>query len=308
MKNKINILFVVPLILSLALSACAALTRDSQSQLNGVLVSALNSSSTNATPVPDAKNLSILQIAVGTVKLDGSTNAITASQATTLLTYWNALKTAEAALPQGGKGQGGAPQGNPQGQPGQNQGASVTMPTLDPTAAAVQTAAQSAEKSIYSNMTDSQLQAIAALNLNLGNSQAAYQALGITVTPMPTPTMGPTFTPWPTPNASTTLTPMPTPAGGQKPGNNPPGMGGGAGGNGGPQGVAIGGGNGGQQGGKPQGNGPQDGMSQGGQSQSQPGSQMNGQQPDQNGAGSRPQIVSSDVIDTVIAYLEKIAG
>jgi hypothetical protein len=66
-----------------------------------------------------------------------------------------------------------------------------------------------------------------------------------------------------------------------------------------PQGASFANNGGAPQGGLPQANGAQ--------SAQQPGAQLNGQQPEQNGSGVQ-QHVSTEVIDAVITYLEKLVA
>jgi hypothetical protein len=278
MRKKFIAPIILVLVFAIALSACSA-----QAQVGKIAQSALYSSdSATATPAPD-DSLSAMQLAIGTIKLDGTTNAVSASQAATLLPLWKALKEdAAKAVPAGGPGgPGGKPDAS--GTPAATPDATLVAATPD-TSAMDKT--QTDFDAITAAMTDAQITAIEALNLNRETMTSTLKELGITLKeqngngPMGTPDPNMTLTPRPTLDSSVTLTPPPTQAAGEKPAGGPGGAGGpGAGGPG---------GQGGQGGNAPQGNGQQ----------------MNGQ-PGGNRMGG---FVSTEVIDAVISYLEKLTA
>ncbi len=150
-------------ILALTLSACGTAAASGQSNSTGgspgTYAGASNSAGSapiNGTPTD---GLTALQLAAGILKLDGTSNAITAQEAAKLLPLWQSLQQTESsATPSGGFGTPGA----------------------RPNAAMMQqVSAQFA--AIQSAMTPEQIQAITAMNLSRQDIFAAFQQAGIAV-------------------------------------------------------------------------------------------------------------------------------
>jgi hypothetical protein len=155
-------------ILALALTACGAAGVSAQSAGSGAppVANADSSGASNSAPINGgpASGPSALQLAAGMLKLEGTSNAVTAQQAAQLLPLWQSLGQIEStAAPQGG------PQGAPQGTPG---------PRLS-TGMMQQVAAQI--DLIKNAMTPAQIQAIADMNLSRQDFFTAFQQAGITM-------------------------------------------------------------------------------------------------------------------------------
>jgi hypothetical protein len=265
MRKKFIAPIILVLVFALALSACSA-----QAQVGKIVQSALYNSD-DATATPDSSALSAMQLAVGSIKLDGTTNVVSASQAATLLPLWKALKEdAAKAVPAGGPG-GGKPDGTPAATP------AATLVAATPDTSAMEKT-QSDIKAITAAMTDAQITAIQAMNLDRDTLSSTLKELGITIQegqngsaggpgggPMGTPDPNMTLTPRPTLDSSVTLTPPSTQT---------------AGGPGG------------------QGGGPQGGNGQ----------QSSGQNGQPGGNGMRGGFISTEVIDAVITYLTKLTA
>ncbi len=159
-------------ILVILLTACGASAGSAQptsasgSSAGNTSVPAASTPASNAStssPIPangtPATGLSALQLAAGMLKLTGTSNAVTAQEATQLLPLWQSLQQAESVLPQGTPG---APQPNP------------TMTALRQQVAAQITAIENA-------MPPAQIQAITAMNLSGQDIFAAFQQAGITM-------------------------------------------------------------------------------------------------------------------------------
>ncbi len=138
--------------------------------LSGTLTPVPNTSSSgSSSPAPASVapliGPSALQLAAGMLKLEGTSNAVTAQEATQLLPLWQSLQQIEGtAAPQGGL----RPQGTPGAQPN---------PTM--TAMRQQVAAQIVL--IQNAMPPAQIQAITAMNLSMQDIFAAFQQAGITM-------------------------------------------------------------------------------------------------------------------------------
>ena len=98
---------------TLALTACGTSQNASPSQLPEVtqaIATAMNTigpTSSNATTPADSGALSAVQLAIGTLKLEGTGQAVTATQAATLMSLWSTLKSIDSqAMPQGNPQQG----------------------------------------------------------------------------------------------------------------------------------------------------------------------------------------------------------
>ena len=273
------------LVVFLALSACSSAASLPGAAVGKVIQSAMNGLEA-ATATPDGtEQLSALQIAVGTLKLNGTTQAITAEQAAELLPLWQAIQERQSKAPQGGPQ--GTPQGTPQGKP---------QMSGTPAASDVQPEARNDEfQSIRDVLTEEQLQAIADMNLTYDTMTAYLTEQGIELPEMQQMPGGdasqammtpPANGQRPTPDASVTLTPRPTPSGDEKPAN---GDGGPRSGGMGPNGAPAG-----------QGNGTPPSMS------GTPGADQGG--PDGAPRGGRGEFVPSAVVDAVIQYLEGITA
>jgi hypothetical protein len=152
---------IVPAILALALTACgSAASAPQASAPNGSAPNvggpgSANGASVNGTP---ASGLSGLQLAAGMLKLDGTSNAVTAQEAGQLLPLWQSLQQLESST---------APQGGQQGTPG---------PRPDP--AMFQKV--SAQIQVIENaMTPAQIDAITQMNLSRQDIFATLQQAGI---------------------------------------------------------------------------------------------------------------------------------
>ena len=156
--KKIIILPIL-IILTLILTACGAAVGSSQSN------SAANTSSSNSSnQVPvngtPAGGPSAMLLAVGMLKLEGTSNAVTAQEAAKLLPLWQSLQQTEStAIPQGGS----------QGTPGARPDAGM-MQQIDAQVVAIQNA-----------MTPAQIQAITAMNLSRQDIFTTLQQAGITM-------------------------------------------------------------------------------------------------------------------------------
>ncbi len=150
-------------ILALVLTACGS--GASAAQSNGVGASSSSASSSGssvAAPVggTPAAGPSALELVAGIIKLDGTSDAVTAQQAAQLLPLWQSLQQLET---------GAAPQGGGQGTPAARPDAA----TLQKVAAQVQL--------IENAMTPAQMQSIAAMNISRQDIFAALQQAGITI-------------------------------------------------------------------------------------------------------------------------------
>ena len=140
-------------ILAPTLTACGANANSAQSNSTG-RSSASNSAGANGTPTT---SLTGLQLAAGMLKLDGTSNAITAQEAAKLLPLWQSLQQIEgSATPSGGFGTPGA----------------IT---------AVRQQKDAQIMAIENAMPPEQIQAITAMNLSQQDILAAFQQAGITM-------------------------------------------------------------------------------------------------------------------------------
>ncbi len=151
-------------ILALALTACGAFAGSSQSNSSSVSSAANPGSSGSSNPAPvngtPATGPSALQLAAGIIKLDGTSNAVTAQQAAQLLPLWQSLQQMESSA---------TPQGTPQSTPGAR-----------PNTAMMQQV-QAQFVLIRNAMTPSQIQAITAMNLSRQDIFTTFQQAGITM-------------------------------------------------------------------------------------------------------------------------------
>lgn len=149
-------------ILALTLTACGASSNSVPGSASGSSgPNAGASNSVGAAPIngtPTA-GLTALQLAAGMLKLDGTSNAITAQEATKLLPLWQSLQQMESSTaPQSGQGTPGA----------------------RPNAAMMQQV--SAQIVLIENaMPPEQIQAITTMNLSRQDIFAAFQQVGITM-------------------------------------------------------------------------------------------------------------------------------
>jgi hypothetical protein len=152
-------IIVIPIlsILALLLTACGASAGPSQSNLaNGS--SGANSGSSNLAPAngTSAADPSGLQLAAGMLKLDGTSNAVTAQQAAQLLPLWQSLQqNASTSAPQGTPGVG------PNTAMMQQMNAQFVL--------------------IQKAMTPAQIQAITAMNLSRQDIVTTFQQAGISM-------------------------------------------------------------------------------------------------------------------------------
>jgi hypothetical protein len=134
-------------------------------------------------PPANTDELIALKLALGTLKLQGTDQAITADQSASLVSLWTEYQTLSASLnpQQGAPGQDGSGQGQPPAQ-GQDPSAQVTP---DPTQAAAAQAAQDQLNAILDKikaaMTEDQLKAIDAMQITQDTAQTIMTELGISV-------------------------------------------------------------------------------------------------------------------------------
>ena len=190
---------ILPVLLSLVfiLSACTGNSTITIAQANGssVTTTATTNSSVINTNYTDAVSIAT-QLAVGTLNLDGTANAITKDQASALVTLWKSLQSkTQQAMP---VGQGGQAAGQ---QPGGQGSAPSTNSSTDSTLSADQSGTPAAPGSnsasqatqtdnsaevdalitqIEAAMTTDQLSSIAAMQLTQTSVDAILKAKGIT--------------------------------------------------------------------------------------------------------------------------------
>jgi len=201
--KKITVITLLS-ILAFVLTACGASAGSSQSNSSspsgslssgsssdtGSSSGSSNPASVNGTPPTGP---SALQLAAGMLKLDGTSNAITAQQATQLLPLWQSLQQIESTpVAQSTPDGSGTPGGRFDPAMMQQMSAQIVL--------------------IQNAMTPAQIQAITAMNLSMQDVNAALQQEGITMTgpgqgggfrpnggtftpPNGTPPNGGTFTP-----------------------------------------------------------------------------------------------------------------
>lgn len=208
MKKIITI--TVLSILALALTACGAFAGSSQANPSSGSSAANSGSSNSSGPASNNGTAptgpSALQLAAGMIKLDGTSNAVTAQQAAQLLPLWQSLQQIETTA---------VPQSTPQG--------TVTPGARFNSAMMQQVGAQIIL--IQNAMTPAQIQAITDMNLNRQDIFTAFQQAGIT---MGGPGQGGGFGP----NGGTFTPPQGTPPAAGTPGSGNGGNGGfGQGGN-----------------------------------------------------------------------------
>jgi hypothetical protein len=161
-------------ILAFVLTACGASAGSSQSNSSspteisssgsssdtGSSSDSSNPASVNGTP---ATGPSALQLAAGMLKLDGTSNAVTAQQATQLLPLWQSLQQIESTpVAQGTPEDSGTPGGRFDPAMMQQMSAQIVL--------------------IQNAMTPAQIQAITAMNLSMQDISTAFQQAGITMT------------------------------------------------------------------------------------------------------------------------------
>ena len=171
--KKITVITLLS-ILAFVLTACGASAGSSQSNSpspSGSLSSgsssdtgsssgSSNPASVNGTPPTGP---SALQLAAGMLKLDGTSNAITAQQATQLLPLWQSLQQIESTpVAQSTPDGSGTPGGRFDPAMMQQMSAQIVL--------------------IQNAMTPAQIQAITAMNLSMQDVNAALQQEGITMT------------------------------------------------------------------------------------------------------------------------------
>ncbi len=168
MKKAIS--FTIVLMLSLVLAACAPVagllpgnSSGGASANSGGSGSSSNSAANGAAPGPSG-----LQLAAGMLKLEGTSNAVSAQEAAKLLPLWQSLQQIETS-------------------------ASQATPGARPSTAEMQQVA--AQLTLIQNaMTPAQIQAITAMNLSRQDILAAFQQAGISFAGGFRPNGG-TFTP-----------------------------------------------------------------------------------------------------------------
>ncbi len=159
-------LIVIPIlsILALALTACGAPTAPAQSDLTNGSSGANTGSSGSSNPAQvngtPATGPTGLQLAAGILKLDGTSNAVTAQEASQLLPLWQSLQ----------QGQGTS---FPQGTPGARPDPGMMQQMMQQTNAQVTL--------IQKAMTPAQIQAITAMNLSRQDIFTAFQQAGISM-------------------------------------------------------------------------------------------------------------------------------
>jgi len=175
MKRIITILTFFTLVIS----ACGTAQNTSPTQLPeatqviATAVTTTNTTSSNAITPTASEEASALQLAIGTLKLDDTSEAVTASQAAKLLPLWTTLKNLES-------------QAHPH--PQQQGGVQTPVALGNDTAAQQQIAAQ--VKLIEDAMTSKQMQAIANIQITNDNMKDILQGLGISMTQGASPAGG----------------------------------------------------------------------------------------------------------------------
>ena len=147
---------------------------------NGSSSSSTSSAPMNGTPTA---GISALQLAAGMLKLAGTSNAVTAQEATQLLPLWQSLQQMESAMPQRRMQQGGF-QGTPNAlQPNLSgvQGTPGVPPQPNPTMMAMRQQVATQITAIENAMPPAQIQAITAMNLSGQDIFTAFQQAGITM-------------------------------------------------------------------------------------------------------------------------------
>ena len=175
--------FTIAGILLLVLTACGASSSSSQtnsSSGSSVTNTDVPSSSSPApsivlsgssTPAPTGVAPLIgpsgLQLAAGMLKLEGTSNAVTAQEATQLLPLWQSLQQIQSSVtPQAGT------QGTPAAQPN---------PTMMASMMAMRQQMATQIVLIQNAMPPAQIQAITAMNLNMQDIFTTFQQAGITL-------------------------------------------------------------------------------------------------------------------------------
>jgi hypothetical protein len=229
-----KILLVLVVAMSLILSACAQ--NVSAAPLSTSTASTSTASNEILNTNYDGAASIATQLALGTLSLDGTTNAITADQAATLLTLWQSLQEeTQKNMPGGGNGKGGMPGGQGGGMPGQGNSSStpdkqstpVVPPTPSSTDQSSTPATNDAQKQanpiitkIEAAMTTAQLQAIADMKITKTSAETIMKAKGITTVKQGTPSANgnsASGTPEARPTQDGTQMAMPTPDGTRMP-------------------------------------------------------------------------------------------
>jgi uncharacterized protein YceK len=150
---------------SLGLSGCGSAvstaTAESQNQ-NAVVSQGINTVRLN-TDYDNAATVEI-QLLAGTLKLEGTDQAVTASQAAVLLPLWQQVQTLSRSLMPA--------MGGPRQQRAQS------TPTAQIDAAAMQSQIDGVLEQIQSDMTPGQIQAIAAMQITQESAATVAQGLG----------------------------------------------------------------------------------------------------------------------------------
>jgi hypothetical protein len=165
-------IIVLPLlsVLALVLTACGASAGSSQSNTSssGGSSSDTGSASGSSNPAPangtPAGGPTALQLAAGMLKLDGTSNAVTAQQAAQLLPLWQSLQQIQSTpvAPSTPQAQGtGTPGGRFNSAMMQQMNAQIVL--------------------IQNAMTPAQIQAITAMNLSMQDIFTVFQQNGITM-------------------------------------------------------------------------------------------------------------------------------
>ncbi|MGD0610219.1 MAG: hypothetical protein ABSB41_01800 [Anaerolineales bacterium] len=158
-----RILLALLTILVFTLSACAGMTTPTATQAqttsSTVTAATLNTSYTDALPVAS-------QLLVGTFKLEGTNQSVTASQAKILIPLWQQVQSLSQSL---GAGPGVAPQGHTNATPSAQATSSHSQKQIDELV-----------KQIQAAMTTDQIQAIAAMKITQDSAMTILQKQGIT--------------------------------------------------------------------------------------------------------------------------------
>jgi hypothetical protein len=154
------ITIIILSILTLVLTACGAAAAPSQANSSSGS-SAANPAPVNGTP---ASGPSVQVLAAGMLKLEGTSNAVTAQEAAKLLPLWQSFQQIEStAVPQAGS------QGTPGARP-YSRADPAMMQQIDTQVVLIQNA-----------MMPAQIQAITAMNLSRQDIFTAFQGAGITI-------------------------------------------------------------------------------------------------------------------------------
>lgn len=182
-----KIILTIPIVLMLFLNACSSAapsTESSDPAASSTLVADMvNQNLTASAPITaqtssEAETVQLttdytnavsteMQLLLGSIKLEGTEQAITAEQASLLIPLWKNFKTLSQSMMPAQAGMG-------QGQP------NVT-PQAQTANAELQTQIAELTKQIQASMTPEQINAIASMQITQESSQAIMQEMGLSI-------------------------------------------------------------------------------------------------------------------------------